>query len=323
VQKHDKSVSTVEAGKMNEHELIIIGGGPAGLSAGIYAARARLDALLLEHAMPGGMAAGTEFIENYPGFPEGIGGAGLMTQMEAQARRFGLEIVNTGANGLECSEGWFIVRTDDDVLRSRAVILATGARPQLLHVPGEEELRGRGVSYCATCDGAFFRGKMVAVIGGGDAAVEEAMFLTRLAGKVFLIHRRGELRATRVVQQRARENDKIEFVWHSIAREIIGREIVEGILIEDTRTGETRRLDVDGIFIYVGQQPDSHLVEELVEVDTHGYVITDENMRTGCPGLFAAGDVRKKLLRQVVTAVADGAIAAVATEKYLEEIKRT
>lgn len=308
---------------MKEHELIIIGGGPAGLSAGIYAARARLDVLLLEHAMPGGLAASTEFIENYPGFSEGIGGAGLMSQMEAQARRFGLEIASTGVNGLECSDGWFMVRADDDVLRSRTVILATGARPQLLHVPGEEELRGRGVSYCATCDGAFFRGKTVAVIGGGDAAVEEAMFLTRFAGKVFLIHRRGELRATRVVQQRAGENDKIEFVWHSVAREIIGRETVEGVLIEDRRTGETRRLDVDGVFIYVGQQPESHLVEELVEKDTHGYVITDENMRTGCPGLFAAGDVRKKLLRQVVTAVADGAVAAVAAEKYLEEIKRT
>lgn len=308
---------------MEQRELIIVGGGPAGLSAGIYAARARLDVLLLEHAMPGGLAASTEFIENYPGFSEGIGGAELMSQMEAQARRFGLEIISAGANELECSNDWFIVRTDNDVLRSRTVILATGARPQFLHVPGEEELRGRGVSYCATCDGAFFRGKTVAVIGGGDAAVEEAMFLTRFAGKVFLIHRRGELRATRVVQQRARENDRIEFIWHSVVRKIIGRETVEGILIEDRRTGETRRLDVDGIFIYVGQQPVSHLIEKLVEVDRHGYVITDQNMRTNCPGLFAAGDVRKKLLRQVITAVADGAIAAVAVEKYLEEIKRT
>ncbi len=302
-------------------DLIIVGGGPAGLAAGIYAGRARLDVLLLERGMPGGLAATTEVIENYPGFPEGIGGPELAGLMVAQAQRFGLEIKNTHVEQISCSDRYFTVRTEDGVFQGRAVILATGAEPQLLNVPGEEELRGRGVSYCATCDGAFFRGKTVAVVGGGDAAVEEAIFLTRFARKVLVIHRRDELRATKVVQQRAMENPQIEFVWNTVVEEIQGKSTVEGLRVKNVRTGETRALSVDGVFIYVGQQPASRLVEELAELDAHGYVLADENMRTSCPGLFAAGDVRKKLLRQVVTAVADGAIAAVAAEKYIEEMK--
>jgi thioredoxin reductase (NADPH) len=302
-------------------DLVIIGGGPAGLAAGLYAGRAKLDVLLLEKGAPGGLAATTEGIENYPGFPEGVGGPDLMEKMLAQAQKFGLEVKSAAVESISWANGHFQVKTEDEVYPGLAVILATGAEPELLHVPGETEFRGRGVSYCATCDGAFFRGKTVAVVGGGDAAVEEAVFLTRFAEKVYLIHRRGELRATKVVQQKAMVNPRIEFIWHNVVEEIFGGKTVEGMQVKDVRSGEKRRLDVDGVFIYVGQKPASRLVKELVELDPRGYIITDENMQTSFPGLFAAGDVRKKLLRQVVTAVADGAVAAVAAEKYVEELK--
>ncbi len=300
------------------YDVVIIGGGPAGLTAGIYAARAKLKTLLIERGMTGGLAATTELIENYPGFSDGIGGPELMSRMEAQARRFGLEILNSNVETLQKENLSFIIKTEDTELLTRTVIIATGAQPQRLNVKGEETFHGRGVSYCATCDGAFFKDKHVAVVGGGDAAVEEAMFLTRFAQKVFIIHRRGELRATKIVQERARQNPRIEFIWHSIVEEITGNETVNGVRIKDVRTGQARDLAVDGVFIYIGYIPNSSLVKELVKLDEQGYIITDTNMQTSCPGIFAAGDVRQKSLRQVVTAVADGAIAAVSAEKYLE-----
>jgi len=301
-------------------ELIIIGGGPAGLTAGIYAGRARLDTLLLEKGMPGGLAVNTEMIENYPGFPDGVGGFELAYKIMTQAQKFGLAIETAGVEKIEFTAGQFIVHArGGNSYRCRAVILATGAEPQLLQVPGEERLKGKGVSYCATCDGAFFREKTVAVVGGGDAAIEEAIFLTRFTRKVLVIHRRQELRSTKVVQQKAMANPQIEFVWNSVVDEIYGDATVEGVRVRDVRTGENRSLPVDGVFIYIGQKPDSEMVKGLADLDEQGYVITDDNMRTACSGLFAAGDVRKKLLRQVVTAVADGAIAAVAAEKYIEE----
>ncbi|WP_375167417.1 thioredoxin-disulfide reductase [Desulfofundulus thermocisternus] len=300
------------------YDVVIIGGGPAGLTAGIYAARAKLKTLLIERGMTGGLAATTELIENYPGFSEGIGGPELMSRMEAQARRFGLEILNSNVETLQKENLSFIIKTEDTELLTRTVIIATGAQPQRLNVKGEETFHGRGVSYCATCDGAFFKGKHVAVVGGGDAAVEEAMFLTRFAQKVFIIHRRGELRATKIVQERARQNPRLEFIWHNIVEEITGKETVNGVRIKDVRTGQMKELAVDGVFIYIGYIPNSSLVKELVKLDERGYIITDTNMQTSCPGIFAAGDVRQKSLRQVVTAVADGAIAAVSAEKYLE-----
>lgn len=306
---------------MDIKDVVIIGGGPAGLAAGIYAARAKLNTILVERGMPGGLAASTEFIENYPGFAEGIGGPELAIQMQSQAMRFGLDFQSAGVDSLTKDGNEFIVKTDDGELRARAVIFAAGAAPQMLNVKGEHELHGRGVSYCATCDGAFFQGKKVAVVGGGDAAVEEAMFLTKFADKVFIIHRRGELRATKVVQQRAQDNPKIDFVWHSVVDGIEGDDVVRAVHVKDVRSGEVSKLDVDGVFIYVGHKPTSELVRDLVKTDERGYIITDDEMRTDCPGLFAVGDVRKKTLRQVVTAVADGAIAAVAAEKYLEENK--
>lgn len=306
---------------MDKRDLVIIGGGPAGLSAGIYASRAAIDTVLLERGIPGGLVISTHFIDNYPGFSEGIGGPELMTQMEKQARRFGLDIQSTNVDGIKVSEKGFILKTDQGEIKAGAVIMATGAQPQLLGVKGEKEFTGRGVSYCATCDGAFFRGKTVAVVGGGDAAVEEAMFLTRFVNKVLLIHRRGELRATKIVQKRAFENPKIDFIWHNVVDEIYGKDTVEALLVRDVRDNEKRILNVDGVFLYVGNSPNSWLVRDIVTLDEKGYIITDENMLTSQPGIYAAGDVRQKLLRQVVTAVADGAVAAVAAEKYLTEQK--
>ncbi|MCL6561024.1 MAG: thioredoxin-disulfide reductase [Firmicutes bacterium] len=280
-----------------------------------------LDTVLVEQGVPGGLAASTERIENYPGFEEGIGGPELANRMDGQARRFGLKVLNSNVQKIVRGEKGFIVKTEDGDLSAPAVILATGAQPQKLGVKGEAELHGLGVSYCATCDGAFFKGRTVAVVGGGDAAVEEAIFLTRFAEKVYIIHRRNELRATKVLQERARQNPKIEFVWNSVVSEVLGAYFVEGIRIRNVLTGETEDKKVDGVFMYVGTRPNSELVKDLVKLDDRGYIVTDENMATECPGLFAAGDVRRKLLRQVVTAVADGAIAAVAAEKYLESLR--
>ncbi len=304
---------------MEKKELVIIGSGPSGLSAGIYASRAEVKTVLLERGVPGGLVVSTETIENYPGFSNGISGYELMTQMENQARRFGLEVISTNVKHIKPVKNEFIVKTDNGEISAGAVIIATGANPQLLGVKGETDYIGRGVSYCATCDGAFFRGKKVAVVGGGDAAVEGATFLTRFAEKVFIIHRRGELRATKIVQKKAFKNPKIEFVWHSVVDEVYGTDTVEALLVRDVRNNEKTRLNVDGVFIYIGQRPNSGLVQDIVTLDEKGYIITDENMQTSQPGVFAAGDVRKKLLRQVVTAVADGAIAAVAAGKHLEE----
>lgn len=303
---------------MESKELVIIGGGPAGLSAGIYASRAALDAVLLERALPGGLVMNTESIENYPGFAESIGGFELMARMESQARRFGLEIISTDVEGLKPAGNKLIIVTGQGEITAGAVIIATGVQPQRLNVRGEIELTGRGVSYCATCDGPFFRGKRVAVVGGGDAAVEEAVYLTKFAQKVFIIHRRGELRATKVVQKKAFDNPRIEFVWYNIVDEIHGTDSVKAVLTRDVRDDAKNLLPVDGAFIYVGNIPVSGIVKGLVKLDENGFIITDENMLTSHPGIYAAGDVRKKMLRQVVTAVSDGAVAAVAAEKYLE-----
>ncbi|MDD3652990.1 MAG: thioredoxin-disulfide reductase [Desulfotomaculaceae bacterium] len=304
---------------MKQRDLVIIGGGPAGLTAGIYAARAALNTVLLERGVPGGLVVSTESIENYPGFIEGINGAELMSRMEDQARRFGLEIASFDVNGLYPSGNKFIIKTSSGDITAGAIIIATGVEPSQLHVKGEAELIGRGVSFCATCDGPFFRGKRVAVVGGGDAAVEEAVYLTKFAEKVLIVHRRGELRATRVVQQKAFDNAKVEFIWHNVIDEIHGDDTVEAVTVKDVRDGKKNLIPVDGAFIYVGNVPVSGLVKDLVKLNEQGYIITDENMHTSHPGIFAAGDVRDKLLRQVVTAMADGAIAAVAAEKHLEK----
>lgn len=306
-----------------ETELVIIGGGPAGLSAGVYAARADIKTMLLERGVPGGLVINTELIENYPGFAKGISGPELVNQMQKQAKRFGLTILSSNVEKINIFDRVFTIITDSGQIKTNAIIIATGAQPKLLGIKGEKTFTGRGVSYCATCDGPFFRGKNVAVVGGGDAAVQEAIYLTRFAKKVYVIHRRGELRATRVIQQRAFENPDIEFLWHHIVNEIRGKETVDGLILKDVRSGKESSLDAEGVFIYVGYSPNSLFVKDIVSLSEEGYIITDENMQTSQPGIYAAGDVRKKLLRQVVTAVADGAVAAVAAEKYLDELKRT
>ena len=305
-----------------KHELIIIGGGPAGLTAGIYTSRARIPTLIIERMGCGGQAAITDNIENYPGFAEGINGFELSSRMESQARAFGTTIVNDDISGLEKGEdnGW-IVRAADKQYESRAVIIAAGARYRALGVPGEEEFTGRGVSYCATCDGAFYRGREVVVVGGGDSAIQEALFLTRFASRVTIIHRRDMLRASAILQERIKENKKISLLLNSVVTGVSGTEKVSGVTIRNTVTGEQGTYPADGVFVFIGWLPNTGFTSSLIEKDAQGYIVTDDRMATNIEGIFACGDVRRKLLRQVVTAAGDGATAAIAVQEYLENLK--
>ncbi|MBC7110589.1 MAG: thioredoxin-disulfide reductase [Archaeoglobi archaeon] len=299
------------------HELIIIGGGPAGLTAGIYAQRARIDAILLERLSPGGQVALTDVVENYPGFPE-IQGFELIRRFEEHARKFGLRIENgKEVTRVEADGDVKRVYCGDEVYEALSLIIATGAQPKKLGVKGEEEFTGRGVSYCATCDGFFYRERIVCVVGGGDTAISEALYLSKLASKVYVIHRRDKLRATKILQERAMQRENIEFIWNSTVDEIRGDEKVSSVILKDVRSGETRELPVDGVFIYIGTQPNTEFIE--VEKDENGFIITDERLRTSAEGVFAAGDCRKKPLRQISTAVGDGALAVHSAEEYLEE----
>ena len=306
---------------MTKYDTIIIGGGPAGLTAGIYAMRSRLNTVLLEKFMPGGQMAIIDFVENYPGFPGGIGGLDVSTAMEQQARSLGLEITSTEVLSVGLMEEEKVVYTADGEYRAPTVILATGANPRRLGVPGEDRLIGKGVSYCATCDGAFFRDKEIAVVGGGNTAVQDGVFLTRFAGKVTVIHRRNQLRATKILQERVFKNPKMEVAWDSIVVEVRGDHKVESLLLENVRDGSRRELPVDGVFILVGTDPNTAFVRDQVVLDPAGYIITDEDMQTNVPGVFAAGDCRRKILRQMITAAADGAIAAVSAERYIESLQ--
>ncbi|MFY9372004.1 MAG: thioredoxin-disulfide reductase [bacterium] len=303
---------------MNVYDVVIVGGGPAGLTAGIYVARSKLKAILLEKGLPGGQIATTEHIENYPGYTAGAGYE-LTAIMEEQAKGFGLEIAMAEVTGVQLGGPEKIITTNQGEYRARTVILAPGSSPRKLDVPGEKEFIGRGVSYCATCDGPFYEGLTVMVVGGGNAAVEEANYLTRFAQKVYIVHRRDALRATKVVQERAFANEKIEILWDSVVAEIRGNETLEQVLIKNVKTGQITPVTVDGLFVYIGFIPNTAFLKGQVEMDEAGYIITNDRMETSVPGVFAAGDCRQKLLRQVVTAAGDGAIAAFAAEKYLEE----
>lgn len=300
------------------HDLIIIGGGPAGLTAGLYAGRAKLDCLLLERLSPGGQVLTTNWVENYPGFPGGIGGFDLMDRMRTQAEEFGLKIQSEEVKEIRPQEDIFVVKTDNKEHTCKALILAMGASPRKLGIPGEEKLTGKGVSYCATCDGFFFRDQEVAVIGGGDTAIEEALFLTRFASKVHIIHRRDKLRAIKVLQDRAFQNDKIDFIWNAVPLEIAGNDGVESVIIKDTKEDKTFELKVQGVFVFIGYAPNTKILEGLVDLDSQGFVITNQDMETSQKGIFAAGDIRSKSLRQISTAVGDGAIAAYSAIRYLE-----
>ena len=301
-------------------DLIIIGGGPAGLTAGLYASRAKVSTLLIEKLISGGQMTNTSEIENYPGTPKGTTGTEIAFRMEEQAKEFGLKIINKEVDGIKIEEGEKAVLCGDEVYPTKSIIIASGAEPRKLQVPGEEEYIGRGVSYCATCDGAFFNDKDIIVVGGGDTAIEEALFLTRFARKVKVVHRRDKLRATQILQERAFQNENIEFIWDSVVKEIKGAELVEEVILENAKTGALSTIPIDGIFVAVGYVPDTESLKGLITLDNNGYIITNENMETNIPGVFAAGDIRNKPLRQVVTAASDGAVAAVKASEYIENL---
>ncbi|GAB6077616.1 thioredoxin-disulfide reductase [Hydrogenobaculum acidophilum] len=308
---------------INTHKLydcIIIGGGPAGLTAGLYCARAKMDVVLLEKATLGGQIAITDLVENYPGFPEGISGKELTNKFKAQAERFGLKIYRQGVNIVENTDDNIkIIKLDNgSELKAKTVIITTGARMRTLDVPGEKEFLNRGVSYCATCDGALFEDVPIAVVGGGDSAVQEANFLTRFASKVYLIHRRDKLRAKPLLQDRLFANPKIEFIPNKVVKAIQGADFVNSLLLEDTKTGEHSTLAVDGVFIFIGMIPATDIVKDLVDIDEYGYIKVNENMETSVPGIFAAGDCRSGQTGQVVVAAGEGCIAAMSVERYLQ-----
>jgi thioredoxin reductase (NADPH) len=304
---------------MDDQHLIIIGGGPAGLTAGLYASRAQLKTILLEAMIPSGQAYMTERIENYPGFPEGISGRELIERFAQQATKFGLEIQQfTKVDSVALEGDKKVVTASEKKFSASALIIATGAQANKLGIPGEEEFTGKGVSYCATCDGAFFKEQDVAVVGGGDTALEDALYLSRLAHKVFVIHRRDQLRAQKVLQDRAMNNPTIEIIWNTVPKEIKGEGLEKTFLLESVKDATERELAVSGVFIAVGQNPNTDCVRGVVELDDKGYIITDHDCATSVPGIFAAGDVRQKGLRQISTAVGDGALAVTAVEKYLE-----
>ncbi len=300
------------------YDVAIIGGGPAGLSAGLYASRAKMSAVIIEKAKWGGQAATTEELENYPGSIEHPTGPKLMERMKIQAEAFGTEMIKEEVAGFDLSDKIKTIKLSKSEIQARTVIYATGAQPMLLGAPGENELRGKGVSYCATCDADFFTELEVIVIGGGDAAVEEAIYLTKFADKVTIVHRREEFRAAKSIVEKAMSNEKINVIWNSVVEEIYGDGIVEGVKLKNIKTGETTDFRTDGVFVFVGTKPITDIIKGHVELNPKGYIMADEEMRTSVEGVFAAGDVRVKSLRQVITACADGAIAAVNAEKYIE-----
>ncbi|MCP4703331.1 MAG: thioredoxin-disulfide reductase [candidate division Zixibacteria bacterium] len=302
-----------------EYDIVIVGGGPGGLTAGLYGARANRKTILIEKYMPGGQIANTEEIEDYPGF-EHISGADLAMKMADHAKSFGLEVISDEVKEVYV-EGDYrkVVCASGDIYKARTIIISTGGSPHHLNVPGEEEFTGRGVSYCAICDGAFFKGQIMAVIGGGDAAVEEAMFLTKFASKVIIVHRRDELRAQKVIQERAFKNDKIEFIWDSVVETVNGDEKVNSITLNNVKTNGKSNIDVGAVFVFIGFVPNSNITRESLKKDEGGYILTDFKMETSIPGIYACGDVRSQLVRQITNAVGDGTTAAVAAEKYMEE----
>jgi thioredoxin reductase (NADPH) len=305
-------------------DVVIVGGGPAGLTAGIYLSRARMRTSLVEKQAPGGAPALTEKIENYPGFPEGISGFELVDRMRRQAEGFGLSIqAFNSLKGLRAEGEIKRLTMEEGELASHAVIVATGMRPASLGVPGEEEFHGKGVSYCATCDGAFFRDATVAVVGGGNSAVEEALFLTRFVRKLYVVHRRDRLRAGKVLQERLLSNPNVEVKWKKVVKEIRGEGKVSSLLLVDVEDASSEEIDVDGVFLYVGNIPNTEAVKDVVELDERGYILTDASLETSMAGVFAAGDVRSGAVWQVAAAVGDGVRSALNAQFYVETLKGT
>ena len=298
--------------------VIIIGAGPAGLSAALYAGRANLNPLVLTGPTLGGQLAFSINVENYPGFPEGMNGSELADLFEKSAEKFGARLVYDSVTKVDFSEHPYKVSTYSEEYQTKALIIAIGAVPNKLDVPGEEEFRGKGVSYCATCDGWFFRDKRIAVVGGGDSALEEGIFLTQYASSVTIIHRRDALRAGAVLQERAKRNEKINFLWNTIVAEIKGEDTIKKLILENTKNGEKFEMDFDGLFIFIGHKPNTEMFEGKLEMDEDGYLITDQRFRTKQAGVFAAGEVQDPWYRQVVTSAGMGAAAAMEVRKFLE-----
>jgi len=311
----------MEGGEIKKYDVIIIGGGPAGLTAGLYTSRSRLNTLLIEIGLLGGQMTTTEVIENYSGFPQGITGDELSRLMEEQARRFGLEVVSQEAVEVKTESEMVIVKADDTNYHCKTLIICTGNEWRKLGVPGEKEFTGKGVSYCATCDATFFQDAQIIVVGGGDSALTEALYLTKFAREVTIVHRRDALRGTKVYQERVFADPKIKLLWNSVVQEIRGDSVVQSVLVKNVKTGEIGELKTEGVFLFVGLSPKTQFLKGLVKLDEAGYILTSENCETSVKGIFAAGDCRKKLLRQIATAVGDGATAAFAAEKFLEERK--
>ena len=300
-----------------EYDVIIIGGGPAGLTAGLYSARARLNSLLIEKGLLGGQITNAELVENYPGFPDGVSGYDLGEFMHKQAEKYGLKTVIGEATGIELRGEEKVVRTTEGDFTARAIIIAGGSNYRKLSVPGEEEFTGKGVSYCATCDAAFFQEQSVAVVGGGDAAITEALHLTKYASKVTVIHRREQLRASRILQEKAFAEPKIDFLWDSVVNRIEGDDLVRKIGIQQVKTGKSSVLEVNGIFVSTGFIPNTGYLKDILPLDDMGQIITNEKMETEIPGILAAGDIRQNSARQAITAAGDGATAAINAEVYL------
>jgi thioredoxin reductase (NADPH) len=305
------------------HDVVIIGAGAAGLTAGMYARRSNLDAVLLEKFVPGGQAAMTAFVENYPAFPEGISGFDLMDNMRRQATNFGLEAVTAEVKSIERHDhAPFRIRTTNGDLVARSIIVCTGVRPRMLGVPGEKEFFGRGISTCATCDGSFYRDMEVAVIGGGDSALDEGLFLTRFASTVHIIHRRDRFRAIHALVHKAQEHPKIRFHLDTVVTEVRGRGFVESLALRNVKTGGESELPVAGVFLYAGLIPNTEMFHDFFHLTGQGFITTDRDLMTSVPGIFAAGDVRDTPLRQIVTAASDGALAAHSAGKFIETLEK-
>jgi thioredoxin reductase (NADPH) len=302
-------------------QIIILGSGPAGLTAAIYAGRSQLSPLVISGDALGGQAASSSEIENYPGFPQGISGLELMQTMQQQAERFGAHIEMDDVQQVHLQQHPFLITASAAAYEAKTLVVATGVSPRLLNVPGEAKFKGRGVSYCATCDGLFYKDKAVVVVGGGDSAVNEALYLTRFASKVYIVHRRDQLRAQKIAQDRLLGNARIEPVWNSIVTEVLGDEAVTGVRVQNVKTGEESVLGAEGMFSYVGNTPNTQLFTGQLALDDQGYIITDRAMHTSVPGVFAAGDVQERALKQVATAVGTGAIAAMQAEEFVAEME--
>ena len=302
------------------HDVAIIGSGPAGLTAAIYTARAGLETAVFEGMSPGGQLMITSEVENFPAFPEGIQGPELMARMKQQAEKFGVEIVSSEVTGIELGSQPFTLEAGSKSVEAKAVIIATGSSSRWLGLESEQKLRGKGVSACATCDGFFFKDKEIAVVGGGDAAIEEATFLTRFASKVTIIHRRDELRASKAMQEKATSNDKIEFAWDSVVEDIldVDQNKVTAVVLKNVKTNETSELSVEGVFVAIGHEPATGLFKGKIDLDDHGYIVVKDNTRTSLPGVFAAGDVKDPRYRQAISAAGSGCMAAIDAFKFIE-----